>query len=462
MVNIEHNHFHYSVAGSAFVEKMQNKVVQDSNIATYNGRTYQYLTIDKTLHFFDGLREVANLVLNIVQNKLSKEGITKTWNDIVSGKMTYKVAIDLTGEDRVSKVALKMGLMPQLIENSDESYPWMTAAIGDSELLADLTTEIRSRQQEINDKKELFRSKMNEDRSHEEVQNQVQDIAKEGKLDALSGGSGGAYLLKDANNTPRFVVKPNDEDILCLNNRKKCASPLVDSQLRIRADIPTYESAQNEALASDIADLVGLNQIAPKTVLVILENDSFHLFTDQVSGPFKEDLIPEKGKEKLCSAQEFIPNSEDLLDYTKRMSAARTPCQFDQSDFEMANIFTWITGDQDGHSGNYRTYEKENRVQGLKKIDNGLICGEGNQNNYIVNGLATFKEEMNQPLSEEGRKLIADIPLEKIQDKMRFYEKSEASIQLLQKRVETLKALVQGNSEITLAEINKNLIVVNR
>lgn len=284
----------------------------------------------------------------------------------------------------------------------------------------------------------------------------LQDLEKAGNLEAMGGGQGGAYLLRDEDGAPRFIVKPNDEDILCLNNRKFFASPFSSNVKRVRNDIPTYESAQNEGLSYQIAHLTGLTSIAPKTVMVILKNENFHSITDQSVAQFREfeklgknGLIRADEKVKLCSAQEFIPNSEDLNEYMK----THNNFQFNQEDFEKANIFTWLTGDEDGHQGNYRVYD-DGLGQGirLRKIDNGLIGGS--QGGPIVNGLVEFGQ-INLPLSAQGREIIRNIPLDAIVQQMGIFNKSKASIQALENRIKMIQALVAENENITLKQLNQ-------
>ena len=72
-----------------------------------------------------------------------------------------------------------------------------------------------------------------------------------GGLDPLPGGMGGAYLLLDQNEEKAYLLKPSDEDILALNNRKHNASPFDGKKTRerVRGGIPLYLTVQTEVLA---------------------------------------------------------------------------------------------------------------------------------------------------------------------------------------------------------------------
>ena len=60
----------------------------------------------------------------------------------------------------------------------------------------------------------------------------------EGKLIPSSLGCGSAYFLLDSTGTARYVVKPVDEDVFCLNNRE-LGSIFNDLQHRVaRRDSP--------------------------------------------------------------------------------------------------------------------------------------------------------------------------------------------------------------------------------
>lgn len=318
-----------------------------------------------------------------------------------------------------------------------------------------LKTAIQERYQEIQQKATHFTEVMQKDERHNaNMRHQVALMNATGELTPMGEGGGGAYLLKSDAGEPLFVVKPNDEDALCLNNRKGMANPLLDDPklrlprdpLRLREDIPLYESAQNEALASDVAILAGLERITPRTIGAVLENDAF--YTQDKS----------HSKKKFCSAQEFIPDSQDFSEYLKD----NTKFEIDPTDFEMANLFTWLTGNLDGHLGNYRVFPdaKNSDVIHLRKIDNGLTFGDGTSQSLIENGLKKMLK--GKQLSKQGIKIINHLPLKKIVERMRYWGKSENSIIMTLQRMQALQQLAHGPQPVMLEAIEAAMVKLSR
>ncbi|MEX1013142.1 MAG: hypothetical protein WDZ27_05560 [Waddliaceae bacterium] len=425
---------------------------KEAQVVEHNGRLYEVYTIQKE-----------------IQPKISF--IRKIWNFLLSRKVKpiirkIVLAVDASSEKKVTTIALKHGLIPQLTNFKIPGYIWSAFSVSVTKTIdtlndqEELVTTIKERQGEIASQRENFRPKIIQEQNDENKKGTYESIAKLNTLKPVEGGAGGAYLLLDSDQKAKFIVKPNDEDAFTLNNRKRYAMPLKGQQYRVRPDIPSYESAQNETLSSDIAGLAGLREIIPLTVLAILKNDQFHLLTDSIeSEDFAEELIDQNGREKLCSVQEFVDQSEDLVDFQQRMQKEGQPVKFDQNDFEMANLLVWVTGEQDGHSGNFRTYTKEDGSIGLKKIDSGLICGEGGEGcEGIVNGLTIYHDQMERPLSNSIKQKIRDIPVDEIVDRMQFLGKSDQAIYALKGRVKMIQKLVSDNELITLKEINQEVI----
>jgi hypothetical protein len=73
---------------------------------------------------------------------------------------------------------------------------------------------------------------------------EIEHLLLEGMIIPVEQGAGAAYFLLDSLSVPRYVIKPIDEDIFCLNNRKHFASPFNGPEFRVRDDIPLYRSAQ--------------------------------------------------------------------------------------------------------------------------------------------------------------------------------------------------------------------------
>lgn len=464
--NINVDGINYSLVGHAQVDKKDGE--KKVELKQVEGRTYQLIQVTNNIK----VPRVILAILALVPTVFLALGgqfstIGNMWKAVMTGKRVTHLAVDLAKEGKVTNAALKQGLIPKLTDYEHDNYVWakkmfLMDKIPELVQGGRLDNEIRARQGEIQAQKKIFQAKLVYDGGKAETRETVIRTNQNGQLKPLVGGQGGAYLLTEGG-VPRFIVKPNDEDILSLNNRKGFANPVVDVEARVRIDIPTYESVQNEALASDIAGIIGLRPVAPETVMVVLKNDSFHLITDGLDNAHKLELEDKEGREKLCSAQEFVPNSEDLSTFTNRATANNVSFTFDQQDFEMANMFSWITEDQDGHSGNYRVYDKgeENGVKklGIKKIDNGLICGDQDPpGTGMLNGLVIYDKQMKVPVSANGQQLINNIDLNAIVARMKFYNKSEKSIANMEKRVNLLKQEVAQNPNITLDELDNKIL----
>lgn len=271
----------------------------------------------------------------------------------------------------------------------------------------------------------------------------LESCLNKGMLVVNEGGSGGSYSLLDECDQPCFIVKPLDEEIFCLNNRKGFDSPL---QIRVRPHIPLYRSCQASAAASAIAKLIGLTEITPITELAIIKND---LFCD-LSYPFGD-------KEKLCAVQIYIEDSEELHSHVQTLIAQGLSddaigALIDQTDFEQLLIFIWVCYDNDAHTGNIRTYKKPNGKWGLKKIDNNLTFPEKNRG--LTNCLQFFPNA-NKPLSESSRTLINQLPIAAIVEKLIFYD-LKGSVNALKERLSLLQTVIK-NPHITLEEINSVL-----
>jgi hypothetical protein len=336
---------------------------------------------------------------------------------------------------------------------------------------------IRERRDQIKALKEEWRSKialMPPSKLREEVA-RLQD---KGELKPLSGGMGGAYQLLDENGIPVFIIKPSDEDILALNNRKVLATPFAgtNSQQRVRKGIPLYTTVQTEVLAYKVAEQLNFTNITPKTDMIILTNNNFHDITDntqEMKGENKEQFlawIGQPDREKFCSVQEFIPDSEELFDFMqgiekKLVENDLTEDQqydllekaLDQKDVEDCVLFNCIIGETDGNLGNFRVYLKseENGIKkyGIKKIDNALSFSEGNTE---FSNCFSVLPHMQQRLSVEGKLRLLNLPTENIIQSMKEYGKSEKAIQAFRERIILLKQLA-GKENITLSEIDESI-----
>ncbi len=302
-----------------------------------------------------------------------------------------------------------------------------------------------------------------------EFYNPIDQMLMDGKLIPNPSGAGGAYFLTNSQGESRFIVKPVDEDILCVNNRKEFGSIFNDYNHRVREGIPLYRSAQTDAFCSEMASLAGIEGVTPKATMGVIANKGFYDFTQWIDGTDLEKFFNEAGfpdKEKLASIQEFIPDSQDLIEllhsfYQKELSDEEIASQFDQADFEEVCLFLWLTYDNDGHGANFlsyvkRTDENGKKIYGIKKIDNGLSFPE--KNSEYVNILAWLPNAI-APLSNEIKNKIAHLPIEQILNRMDDFELADCK-EAFKERVEILKELAQREG-MTAGEIDLRFSILS-
>lgn len=485
--NIVFNQINYIVVSNEYVEKEKLK---QCGVAEKDGRIYQLYRMTKIVENpqttrFDPTCEVAvkyaaveisaeeysmsrkegDLPLKIEEiSKIFLSTSVKSVEESASNpsKVTCLSPHVVSPEsEKIVSLAVKGGDIPNLAPNGNV-WRSINKEISDhgtmiSTLIAqeNLVFEILSRQMEIRDQRENFRSLIDKDVATAQIRQEVLQFVEDGVLVAFEQGQGGAYILS-VEGKPKFVVKPNDQDKFCLHNRKGYGTPLISESIRVRSTIPTYQSVQNEVLGSEIAGLVGMRDLVPETIMVIIKHSAFHLISDELPPKFANELISGDEREKLCSAQRYAQNAESFIDFTNREEKNNEKFTIDQIDFENANIFTWIVGDQDAHLGNYLVYEKEDDLIGIKKIDNGLICGDGPA--LIRNGLVGFSQ-IHKKISDNGKKLINNIPIEQIIEKMLSCGKSDRAVEELKKRIEDMRQAIKENPEMTLKEMNNRFLL---
>lgn len=290
-------------------------------------------------------------------------------------------------------------------------------------------------------------------------------VAQYGNLIPVEEGCGSAYFLLDDTNTARFVIKPIDEDILCLNNRKFYASPYNDSKNRTRDFIPLYHSAQREALSYAVAELLHYCHITPQTVMGYFKSENFYDMSDVLQGEEKELFLEKIGppdKEKLCSIQKYVPNLLALFQAVevmteKKLSDEQVLQALNQTAFEDAMIFIWLIYDNDAHSGNVNLCmdeSKEEFLQGFSilKLDNGLTFPQ--KNHALCNSLAFFPNA-ELPLSSRAKQQIQAIPICEIVELIKEFELDD-TIEAFLERMQILNELIQREN-ITIAEIDLRL-----
>lgn len=283
----------------------------------------------------------------------------------------------------------------------------------------------------------------------------------EEKLIPAPDGEGSAYFLFDVQGAARYVVKPLDEEIFCINNPKGHSTPFISEEYRLRPYIPPYTSAFNEVLAYETARIAGIINSVPHTHLEILTHPAFNDISDKIDPKFEpwNILKNEVDREKICSVQEYVLNAISLSSLLKKWlsegaSDEEIMKSIDMDSYEDALILTWLTFDNDAHSANFLAYplvNSENKpLFGLKKIDNSLTFPEHNRDmfNFL---LALPHAKM--PLSERAKKIIAEIPIQEISDTLCSLQRKDAAPAFL-KRIEELKA--QSQSSAPIEEIHQS------
>ncbi len=303
--------------------------------------------------------------------------------------------------------------------------------------LEELVSERRS---EIAQQREHWREKALQIRSaHPLFFAELDEALEAGELRCLEGGNGSTYLLSDGAQNPRFILKPSDEAIYCLNNpHPQYASPFHDRAFRVHPHIPLYRSCQTEALAylvaSLIADLAGYEYegtLVPETYLSLVDHPLF-------------------GCEKLCSVQRFVPHSGKLLDLIrglKNQTVAKE--QIDTVSCELLMLFVWYIYDTDAHVRNFLIRDEP---IALIKIDNDLSFPQ--ENEKLLN-LLVFLPEARRPLSRRAREVIENFPVEQVVEQMRFFELEEA-IDAFLERCALLKKLATYPA-LSKAQIDEKL-----
>lgn len=277
-----------------------------------------------------------------------------------------------------------------------------------------------------------------------------------------SGGVSSTYFLIDDAGDPKYVVKPLDEDGGAINSRSH-SSPFHESPFR--KNMPLYRIAMREVAAYRFAQKMGIGSIVPKTEFSILESPHFHDFFEGISHDERKrylDICGSPDKEKLCSVQEFVPDSKSLFEALQDLQMAKLTNEeiaerFDQKDFEEANILIWTTYDTDAHSNNILVYPKGvdslgNEILGLKKIDNGLAFPDKNES--LRNSLIHMKNATLELSSLSKAKILA-IDTDELAAQLGQLGLESASV-ALKERISLLKDLAKREN-MTIKQINTEL-----
>lgn len=292
---------------------------------------------------------------------------------------------------------------------------------------------------------------LEEENRHPEFFSRLRTLLQEGLVYRIQDGDGGAYIVKDGTGKAHFVIKPTDEDIYCLNNPKNYHSSSL--KIRARKNIPLYQSAQREAFCYELATLLGLEAITPKTYLSTLYLPEFFLFS------------PNGSLEKLCSVQEYIQDGMPLRNLLQNLFSSHIKDEdlgpyFEGEDFALISLFTWLTLDNDAHAGNILAYPKKQisnsfTVYGLKKIDNSLSFPE--KNTDFFHFLMHFPHAT-APLCSSIREKILHLPLVLLEKSLERFDLAP-SLPAFRERVHVLQELAK-RPPITYYEIGLRLLLL--
>jgi len=337
-------------------------------------------------------------------------------------------------------------LLSQAFAQTSSDAPSYWPDLSD-EILSALVSE---RKEEIATIKEAWRpfiATMASDHVWQERTEEFNRCLSEGTIVSSSEGDGGAYFLYDNNHRPRYVIKPFDEDGLCVNNRKGKASPYRDDTHRVRDAIPLYESFQRELAASHTASLLHIELATPWTIVAIVASDVF--FDVGIGNP---------DKEKLCSVQPFISETIGIGEavhewFEAGFETLGIPLPLDQDSFEQVNLLLWATNDCDGHGSNFLlTLHSLEPTYRLIKIDNGLCFPT--RNTYLLNYLA-YLPNAKVPLSMAIREKIENISTQSILSMLAALGLHD-SLDATASRLRVLKALAL-RPEMTIEEMNHRM-----
>lgn len=272
---------------------------------------------------------------------------------------------------------------------------------------------------------------------------------EEGVLKSSEHGAGSAYILYDANQKPLYVVKPFDEDILCLNNRKSSASPYNDRIIRVRSHIPLYRGAQTEVLAYNIAKLLHLEYLLPETHLAVFFHEAFF---DIENHAYKYEF-----QEKLCSVQSYLTDCQNMDLLIKEWVKGGVTDQgilelIDREDFENLTLLIWLLYDTDAHMGNIYAHKDEKGIYHLRKIDNGLCFPI--KNSQLLNTLYFFPHAK-EKLSERICTFISQLPIQEMESRILFFE-MEDTLFAFRQRVALLQECAK-EGKLTIRQIDKRL-----
>ncbi|MDN3507447.1 MAG: hypothetical protein P0S94_00835 [Simkaniaceae bacterium] len=306
--------------------------------------------------------------------------------------------------------------------------------------------------------RESYRS-MIEDHLDDPFYRELYDVLSEGYIgiNAHSGISA-SYIVYDAEGNKRFVLKPIDEDYCCINARPYYSAiepiPFGDKE--------PYTTGQTDAFIWELAKIAGLINITPEAHLGIINSDVFWDMSKGLSDERRDEWIKELGSvdfEKLLSVQKYVPESKQLWEVLQELqmeglSDDEIRAAFDQDDYEKAMLLELLSGDTDGHFGNFLAYIKGvsldgNPIYGIQVIDNSYSFQSNN--NGISNNLA-YLPNADVALSDDLKKIILGLDVDGINQMIDNYG-LEYGKEAFERRVEVLQNLVRENSDLTVGQL---------
>lgn len=363
----------------------------------------------------------------------------------------------------VALVLKRLSFLPFDFSSSDSytSYATPFPAQFQKEIADFFTTGIHQLPQQIRADRELIAAHL----EHWMRELNLEPISLH-DLELISHASSGTYY-HFVDGEIQSVIKPIDEDILCLNNPHQPSLPGV--HIPVRPSIPLYHSAERECSAYEISCLMGLSIVPPTVMAAIQSPDFYDVCKSIYNGELKEllhlfkmekraaELIEEGGVPpslKICSIRDFVPHATTLhaflWDETHSMD------DVDPNDITAVNLMMWVLGNTDGHTGNILVYPKGvkedgSTLYGLKLID--LCLALPQTNTYLLNLLPDLCET-SLKLPPWAISSIQDYPLEATMSNLQKYGLSDCA-DALRERVEALQ--IFATQDLTMEEIDTRM-----
>jgi len=381
----------------------------------------------------------------------------------------------------------KLLMKPQEKPATSVHSKWATFVKAQPQDLPGFVRQITYVKGKIEEIKDMYRKEL-EQQPLTPIRDEVQILLITGTLKPVKGGYGGVYCLHDSKGEPKYIIKPADEAACALNNGKGHASPWYSDEI--------YSSVQNAELAYKCAELLDIQDITPKTEVMIIEHPAFHdILEGTIEG--QDPSVQEMNKrfspvkEKVCSVQPFVkgfwdlgthlanqstleadelaklcsenPNelekledalkkmekqeqlamlcSKNLQAFKEKIEAVHTPV-LDHKCCQKIAILNFTIGERDCNAGNFLCAKKpplagEDRE--VIKIDNSASFSKKNQ--PIVSGLRWFVH--NYDVADKGIDLLKEKVLYLVHDESlipdmdkfnQFKIKFKAYLEVIKKR----------------------------